>query len=319
MKWGWGALAMALIGLMGGLLDVAANRPMASWFRSETGRNLLITLGPEQAWRKVILSAHYDTKTELLDHRQRMFFVRNLPVGIVITIMLGVIGPFQAIAAQSGSPLGDILYWVGLLLSVPMLVLAWGLGGNLMLGFLRTPSQGAVDNGAACATLLSLAECYARNAEALQPTQLTLAIFDGEEINMQGSQAYVRAHNLSAAMEQTVALNLEVMAQNGEYVVWESDGISLKLWPNSKVVIQNISQAVEQETGTPPRRVGPINSDGGSFVRAGLPAATLGTHDRNWQDRGFHSQADNLDRVDLERIPEAVRILISFLKIYDHP
>jgi hypothetical protein len=317
LAWGWWTLPIALLGLLGGLLDVAADVPVASWFRSAPGKNLLVQLGPAQTQQEVILSAHYDTKTELLDHRQRMFFVRNLPVGIVLTILLGIIGPFQHAAALSGLPLAGPLSWIGLILSIPMLVLAWGLGGNLILGFLRPPSQGAVDNGAACAILLGLAEHYARNPAVLRQTRLTLALFGGEEINMQGSRAYLRDHPPVQGQRRPVALNLEVMAQNGEYVIWDSDGISLKLWPNSETIIEQIAEAVRRETGAAPSRVGPINSDGGSFLRAGLPAATLGTYDRNWRDRGFHSAADNIQRVVPERIPEAMRILIHFIEAYD--
>lgn len=316
LEWGWWTLPIALIGLLGGLLDVSANIPAASWFISSTGRNLLIPLGTSEAQQEIILSAHYDTKTELLDHRQRMLFVRNLPVGIGLTVLLGISGPLQQAASLAGSPLAGLLHWVGVLLSLPMLFLAYGLGANLLLGFLRQPSQGAVDNGAACAILLGLADHYSRRPEDLRRTRLTLTIFDGEEINMQGSSAYLRDRPVQKGCK-TVALNMEVMAQNGEYIIWESDGISLKLWQNSEEVIRQISDAVQMETGAAPLRVGPINSDGGSFLRAGLPAATLGTYDLAWRDRGFHSAADNLQRVVPERIPEAVRILTRFIDAYD--
>jgi hypothetical protein len=318
--WGWWTLPIALIGLLGGLVDVAADFPLASWYGATTGRNLLIAFEPPEPRRRLYLTAHYDTKTELLDHRQRMFFVRNLPVGIVLTILLGILGPFQAAAAADAPRLAVALYWAGVALSVPLLALAWGLGLNLSLGWLRrTPSQGAVDNGAACAILLRLAEHYQRHPQALRHTRLTLALFDGEEVNMQGSRAYLRSLQpaLSAENMPAAALNLEVMAQDGEYVVWEQDGISLKLWPNAPEVIQAVCAAVEAETGSPPYCAGPINSDGGSFIRAGIPSATLGTYDRKLRDRGFHQPSDNLERVVPERIPEGVRILRRFVESFE--
>ena len=317
-RWGWPALALAVLGLLGGLVDVTLGLPLVTWPGRQPGYNLLLEFGPAQPQQELVLSAHYDSKTELLDHRQRMFFVRGLPVGILLTILLGLLGPLDAYLLQSGSPWAALTYWSGVLLSLPLLVLAWGLGLNLSLGGLRArlggASLGAVDNGTACAVLLGLAQRLQAGELPLQRTRLTLALFGGEEVNMQGSQAYVRGRDwpLPAAV-----LNLEVLAQDGDYVLWEQDGLSLKLWPCSETVIQAASTAVQQVTGQAPRRVGPVNSDGGSFLRRGLPASTLGTYDTRLVDRGFHSPADNLGRVKLERLPEAEEILAALVRDFE--
>jgi len=217
------------------------------------------------------------------------------------------------------SPWASLTYPIALLFSLFLVILAWGLGLNLTLGSLRArlggASQGAVDNGSACAILLSLAERIQSGALRLDSTRVTLLFFDGEEVNMQGSQAYVRQRDWPLPAG---ALNLEVMAQNGEYVIWEQDGLSVKLWPCSAEINQAIARAVEAITGAPPRRVGPINSDGGSFLRVAIPASTLGTYDKTLADRGFHGPADNLGRVDLSRIPEAVEILTRFIQQSDN-
>jgi hypothetical protein len=311
---GWPALAIAVLGLLGGLVDVALNIPLVTWFGAKRGQNLLIEFHPPDTRQEIIFSAHYDTKTELLDHRQRMFLIRSLPFGIVLTLALGLLGPLDHYLLANNSPAAAWTYSLGVLLSLPLLILAWGLGLNLTLGRFRQPSQGAVDNGAACAILLGLAQCVQSGALPLTQTRLTLALFAGEEVNMQGSQAYVRDREWPLPAR---ALNLEVMAQDGDYVLWEQDGYSLKLWPCSSEVNQDITQAVEQVTGSAPRLVGPVNSDGGSFLRRDIPASTLGTYDRQQIDRGFHSARDNLGRVVMERLPEAVEILSRFIHIND--
>ena len=132
---------------------------------------------------------------------------------------------------------------------------------------------------------------------------------------MQGSQAYVRDREWPLPVR---ALNLEVMAQDGEYVLWEQDGYSLKLWPCSSEVNRDVAHAVQQVTGSAPRPVGPVNSDGGSFIRLGIPASTLGTYDRQQSDRGFHSAKDNLERVVMSRLPEGVEILSTLITDYDN-
>jgi hypothetical protein len=314
LRLGWPALVIALLGLLGGLVDVALNIPLVTWFGAKRGQNLLIEFHPPDARQEVIFSAHYDTKTELLDHRQRMFFIRGLPFGILLTLALGLLGPLDHYLLANNSPAAAWTYSLGVLLSLPLLFLAWGLGLNLTLGRFRQPSQGAVDNGAACAILLGLAQCVQSGTLPLTQTCLTLTLFAGEELNMQGSQAYVKAREWPLPAR---ALNLEVMAQDGDYVLWEQDGYSLKLWPCSSEVNQDISQAVQQVTGSAPRLVGPVNSDGGSFLRLGIPASTLGTYDRQQKDRGFHSARDNLGRVVMERLPEAVDILSRFILCND--
>jgi hypothetical protein len=314
LHWGWPAALLAFAGLLGGLVDVAFNFPLVTWPGATRGENLLLEFAPPQPRQEVLISAHSDTKTELLDHRQRMIFVLNLRTGILLTIALGIIGPLEKALLQAGSSWAAPLWWCGVLLSLPMLFLAWGLGLHLILGRLCAPSQGAVDNGAACAILLGLAESLQQGEILLQHTRLTLVIFGGEEVNMQGSQAYVRSRDWLLPAR---ALNLEIMAQDGDYVLWEQDGLSLKLWPCSLQVNQAAETAVLQATGQPARLAGPLNSDGGSFLRAGIPASTLGTYDTRLVDQGFHSTQDNLGRVVMERLPQGVEILKNFLKICD--
>jgi hypothetical protein len=78
-----------------------------------------------------------------------------------------------------------------------------------------------------------------------------------------------------------------------------------------------ISAAVASITGAPASPAGPLNSEGYSFIRANLPATTLGTYDRKLQSRGFHLPSDNLSRVQMARLPEGVEILAQFIRSVD--
>jgi hypothetical protein len=314
LRWGWAALIIALVGLAGGLLDVAFNLPVISWIGARRAENIFLKYDAPQPRQEVILSAHYDSKTELLDHRQRMFFLVNLRTGIVLTVLLGLMGAIQPWVSLRSPAWGTAFYLLSLGLSVIMLALAWGLGLNLSTGRLLKPSSGAVDNGAACAILLDLGARLARGELALDHTQVTLALFTGEEVNMQGSRAYLRQRKWSLP---AAAVNLEVMAQDGEYVLWEQDGSVFDLRPTDPHLNAVLKAAVHDITGLSTRMAGPVTSDGGSLIRAGLPTAVLGTYDQRWVDTGFHSPADNLQRVKLERLPEGVEILSLFLRQVD--
>jgi hypothetical protein len=324
LRWGWPALLIAGVGLLGGLLDVGLNFPLVTWLVRRKGENILIEFEPEHARQELVLCAHYDSKTELLDHRQRMFFLKNLHIGIVLTLLLGVLGPLDRFLLSQASAWAGITYATGILLSLPLLFLAWGLGLNLTTGRFLKPSQGAVDNGTACAILLSLADLLNREMRLagkaddfkspLQQTRVILALFTGEEVNMQGSRAYARGREWALP---AAALNLEVMAQDGEYVLWEKDGDVFRRTPTSAGLNELVASAVEKVTGRPPRPAGPVISDGGSFLAAGIPATTLGTYDTRLVDTGFHKATDNLERVALERLPEGVEILMRLIEKYD--
>jgi Zn-dependent M28 family amino/carboxypeptidase len=197
-------------------------------------------------------------------------------------------------------------------LSALLLFLAWGLGLNLTLGRFVRPSQGAVDNGAACAAMLGLAERLAREPGLLRRTRVTLALFAGEEVNMQGSRAYVRDR---AWPVPAAAVNLEILAQDGDYVFWEQDGSVFKLTPTAPEVNALVTAAVTQATGQAPCPAGPVNSDCGSFLAAGIPATTLGTRDRRLGFGGLHGPADNLGRIVMARLPEAVEILAGLVAL----
>ncbi len=307
-------LPIALAGLLGGLVDLWLRLPLVTWPGARRAENLLIEFDAPEPQQEVILSAHYDSKTEPLDHHQRMIFLRGLPLGMLLSVLLGLAGPLQAWLGTVSPGWAVVVYWGGVALSIPLLILAFGLGLNLTLGRLFPPSQGAVDNGAACAILLGLVAQLAGGEQALRRTRVTVALFTGEEVDRQGSMAYVASREWSLPAR---AINLEVMAQNGDYVLWEEDGSIFRRQPTDPALNGVLRGAVNRVSGSPPRAGGPILSDGAAFLAAGLPTAVLGTYDRDLGDTGFHSPQDCLERVDFARLPQGVQILAEALMELD--
>jgi hypothetical protein len=316
-RWGWITLVIAVLGLVGGTLDAALYIPLITWPGKRTGQNILVTFEPDSPLREVILTAHYDSKTELLDHHQRMFFLRKIPTGVILSLLLGLLGPLDYLLVSVGSPWAAYTYALGITFSFFLLFLAGGYGINLVVGRFLQPSQGSVDNGAACAILLKLAERINQGKIILpEHTRLTLALFGGEEVDRQGSRAYVNSRTFDIPCS---VLNLEVMAQDGEYVVWEQDGSVFKLMPTTWGTCCAVRDAVLEVSGSPACNGGPITSDGASFLKAGLPTSILGTYDRRLKDTGFHRPSDNLARVKYDRLDEGVRILEKFIHNCSNP
>jgi hypothetical protein len=312
----WATL-IALAALLGSALSFVLKIHLITWIGRKTGHNFVLRFPSPQAQTsaarcEVVISAHYDSKSEPLDHRQRMFFLKSLQVGIFVSLAIAAVAPVDRWLLTQGSTLAGLTYILGIGLSLSVIILASGFGLNLALSRLAPQSFGAVDNGTSCAVVLGLAERLAKGAPLPAGTQVTLALFAGEEVDRQGSRAYVRRRGWEIP---AYALNLEVLAQNGDYVYWELDGSVFRLRPTDIRLNHLLRKAVEDVTGAPPRAGGPVLSDGGAFIEAGIPTAVMGTYDRVLVDTGFHSPADNLERVVFERLPEAVQILYRFIEL----
>lgn len=303
------ALLVALVGLLGGSLDILIGRPVVTWIGRRRGENILIEFAPSHAEREVVLTAHYDSKTELLDHRQRAIFVEHTRLWAGLTLLVGLLAAVEGYSRLPES-IATLVHVATLATTSVMLLAAWGLGLHLSMGRVVRPSQGAVDNGAACAVLLKLAERIAREGLPCEGVRVTIALFTGEEANMQGSRAYVRSRPWP---HRTRVVNLELLGQDGPYVLWEQDGDAFHRVDTSPEVRAWVANTVEAMTGQRPRQERLINSDGFSFLRNGLAAATLGTLSTQWGIRGLHRPSDNLERVNLARLPEHEDLLWALL------
>jgi hypothetical protein len=308
---GWPALLIAILGLLVTQLE-AKGFPLLSRFGAGQSENIIIEFAPPQPKQELVLSAHYDSKTELMDHRLRAVFMKWLPIAAVLSLIMGLLGLLDAFL----SPSSDIAYFLGLGLSIPHLIIVTGLGANFTFGRLSQPqSQGAVDNGAACAIILDLARLLTNGMLTLQHTRLTIALFTGEEVAAQGSTAYVADREWPLP---TISLNLEFCGQNGSYIVWNKyGGGSVAHYPASAILNDQIVAAVTHFNQRIELLQGPVGTDSVPFVIKGIPATTLGMTDRELGIEGFHRPADNLGRVVMERLPETRDIVAHILVEYD--
>jgi hypothetical protein len=319
LRWGWAGLVLALLIVVVPLLEVRFLRPTVTALVQRPARNLVAHFSPEHPRQEVILCAHLDSKTELLDHYQRRVLVRLSVPAIVLVLISGIL-----ITVERLLPVGttrQVVYWLALLSTLPGIVYGLGMGANLVGGrFSRSPSSGAVDNGAAVAVLLELANRLQRGAFSLDATAITLLFTAGEETQMQGALAYVgdrQAQGPAGASTPTFAVNLEVLGQNGGYLLWERDGTAMISLLNDADLNSALARAVEAVTGEPPTWAPQLNSDAFAFLRTGIPAATLGSYDRDLGERGLHSALDCASRVDPARLVEAAGVLCHFLEGFD--
>jgi hypothetical protein len=275
-------------------------------------RNLVLTFPARAPRREVILCAHLDSKTELLDHERRGHLLRMGPAAMALGIAGAVV---LAVGSLLRSEIAAYLfYYMSLFLGIgPAICYALGMGANLAGGRLRRrQSSGAVDNGAAVAVLLDVARRLNKGKITLEHTLVTVLFTVGEEAQMQGALAYVGKREAWPLPTQVV--NLEIVGQDGGYLLWAEDGTAMVTLEADVEVNMALARAVEAETGKRPTFAERINSDAVAFLRRGIPAATMGSLDRELGEGELHGPLDRPERVKPGRLVETADIVVRFLR-----
>lgn len=311
----WLAMVPVLLVGLVMLFEASLGTPVVSGLIRRDAENIVVTITPEKPEQELILTAHYDSKTQPFDHQLRelifQLIIPSVIAGALLALLWWLLHRRGRQPARTFSlPLGGLLA----LLPLYWLLLALTFGG----GFMAKPSPGAVDNGTAVAVLMELSKELKETP--LEKTAVTIVLFAAEELNAQGSQAYLRDHPRGEAIP-AYNVNLELVAQEGDYVYWPEDGVFTNRYPTSAELNRILGEALSRVTG---EEIGPLEasfttiSDSGSFLAAGIPSTTLGN--AGSPELGcsfFHSYLDNMERVVPERIDEMVQILKEFTLLFD--
>jgi hypothetical protein len=311
----WLVLLVTLALLAIPLLETRFLQPIITALVRRRARNLVVSFPVPAPSREVILCAHLDSKTELLDHRRRAGLLALAPLAMVMAPAGAIL---LVVASLLRSEIAiNLVSFAGLFLGVwPAIGWSLAMGASLAGGRLRRrPSTGAVDNGAAVAALLDLAGRRQRGTLHLDHTSITLLFTAGEEAQMQGALAYVRDRHEWALPTQVV--NLEIVGQNGSYLLWSQDGTSMQPVDVDAALNAALARAIEAEAGERPTFHLAINSDAFAFLRQGIPAATLGSLDKELGETGLHGPQDQPGRIDSARLVQTVDIVARLLADFD--
>lgn len=291
---------LALVTLTGGLDRLLPGSTMI---------NLTAVVEPRGAARQeVLLIAHYDSKTEWLDHQQR-----GILTGAVC--FAGVAALASAAAARGARRRrrgawaraasrcrASLPYWTataGLGLAL--------LGAHLVSGkFLPQRSHGIVDDGAACALLVELARS-ARAAPAAS-TRLSFLWSAGEELGAQGSTAAARG----AARETAGSvLNLECLGAGPDLAYAGAEWTGVALGGPDLELRRALAAATP---GKLHRLLVPVVTDAGPWLRARARAITLlGTGPQGRPARGLHRPQDRRSAFDAAGFDLARHTVRAFL------
>ena len=254
--------------------------------------NILLRVEPRAAvHHEILLSAHYDTKTEPLDHVGRSALFGSVAIACITTLV--AIARRRRVRRFGGA-------------TAVLLVTA---AAQLALGrILPQRSHGIVDNGAACALLVDLAQSVA--AQPFEHTRLVCAWFAAEEWGAQGSSA------AAAALARAEAfVNLEAIGAGSEPVIaaFEMSGATPRRADRS------VADRLQHAAARPLRVLrAPLVTDAGPLLDAGIPGLTLLTIEPGaWTIRSLHGSGDRLPRFDASGAAAARALLLAFLTATD--
>jgi len=183
--------------------------------------------------------------------------------------------------------------------------------------FAARRSPGALDDGAACAVLVRLAERLV--ATPLQRTAVEIVLFSGEEIGVEGSWQYVRERFRLPPGQPTSAVNLEVIGAASTLALVRNEAFVLRRYAPDPDLVAALEAVHARLRGRPLART-PLGgaTDARSFLARGVSAATLVSH-RPGQlfFRGLHSARDDRARLDERALDDTLDYLFQVARALD--
>jgi hypothetical protein len=286
----WRALAVAVLLPVVLVAELDFRASLFGRLGAETAHHVVARIPARAAGEtRLLLTAHYDTKTDLLDHVERAPVdllapaVGMLAIAGALVAGLGIRGRLRHLARAAA--------WV-----VPV----WGLAAFAALSagaVMRPRSPGALDDGAACAVLVRLAERLA--AAPLHRTDVEVVLFAAEEVGTQGSWAWVRSRFAGGADVPTRAVNLDPIGASGDLAVLRRETFALGGHAADPGVVALLDRVHRNRRGRPLERTWYAGStDARSFLAHGIPAATLLSRvPRELFPRHLHSAGDTRARI----------------------
>ncbi|MBU3917131.1 Zn-dependent exopeptidase M28, partial [bacterium] len=284
------------------------------------GENIIVNFTVPEPARELIFAAHYDSKNDVWDHLERTKILKMLPYALLVAIISCIWVLFEKKFRIMGR---GVLKFVPIVLPGVFVVygcflFSW-LGGYVFLGEDRQ-SYGAIDDAASVVTLMGMARDINSGKTRLGDSNVTLLITGGEEVGYQGAYAYIKKRfgDKPANPKIPVSLvNLELVAQNGNMVYWKTVGSLTKFYQADPSLIKRLNTVWLEASGKPMDSGGTLTDDTMVFGAVGIPFVTVGHSGiPGLGFGGFHSPADNMDRVNPENLALMIKTLEKYIESY---
>jgi hypothetical protein len=171
--------------------------------------------------------------------------------------------------------------------------------------------QGALDDAAGVAVVLEVARLLgARSWQGRRPVRF--ALFTGEELGLQGSQAHLARCLDGDRSLPALVLNLEMPEAPAGFVIYSGEGLRPLLAP---LLLTHRELGLDAGVGESLD----LYSDHVPFLLAGIPAMGLRYHRDEDSDRRIHTAADRLDTLDPEALAACAQLVAATLWALSEP
>lgn len=269
---------------------------------SKRSANLLGEIKGKNPNGVIVLSAHYDTKSQLIPafYRAALFIL-----GFFTAALLGLALITVGILAATGRhyPGSHAGFYASLFPAICLFLLVFNFTGN------RSP--GALDNASGEAVILEAARILKR--EPLENFDVIIASFGCEEIGLCGSINYLLAHEEELKSKPTYMLNIDMpFSQKGKLYI----NTAFELPPKrTSEHLFELSRIAAAEMGVEIR---------GAYLPVGAAADHVPWTKHGIEATGFvgaagyiHSAGDNVGRINREALRKVGELVLSVARKLD--
>ncbi len=256
--------------------------------------NLIASLEPPAVKGRLVLMAHYDSKSQGLPLYLRTVLTSSVFFGLAGIAFLMLL--FHLTGARDWIV---YLWFPAILLSIPLFLMVVNFSGN--------DSPGALDNAASLAVMVELARCLRQ--EVANGIGVIFLMTGAEEEGLAGAVDFVKRDAQAYPVSQTYVLNMDGIGASSGLVLSSSHGI-----PRRKTGgrLEAVMKKVAKDAGLDLRVVyHPLlpGLDHVPVAAAGYRAVTLTSSDTSLSTFSIHTPYDRPENVDPEALRDAYRLI----------
>jgi hypothetical protein len=305
----------ALLGLLGAAaaaddMPGDGRRRLRSVLPARTATQLVAEIGPADAERTVVVSAHHDAAhTGLIFHpaipelADRAGFIETNDTSPPL-IAIGVAAP---LAAGLGSLVGSrALAGVGGVVSA-------GFGAAMANLGMSSVVPGANDNGTGVLALIALAEAL---VERPPENARVILLSTSEEATCEGMEAFARRHFADLPRESTFFLSVDTVGSPHLCVLRGEGMLRLKEYPRESLdLVDGLAEGLGIDL-FPNLRLRNA-TDGVIPLFAGYQCASMASCTRLKQPANYHWETDVPENVDFGSVADAIRLSEAVVRRLD--
>lgn len=268
--------------------------------KKHVSHNVVGKMASEKGRAAVIVSAHYDTKSQLMPISVRIpLFVISMLGTLLLSLVLLVAGVARLLSFRI--PASPLYFYSGVFVSIVTLSLLANVTGN--------KSDGSGDDASGIAAILALARAF--REEKPKNLDLLFLATSGEEVGLFGAMGFVKAHEKEMDRSRTFNINIDGIGAKRAFF---NSGYGIPVTRTSKKLNAYIQQ-ISAERGIKMR---------GAYLPTGAAADHMPFVEHGFEAASIHSvmpfvhtKKDSIERINQKNLENAIAVVYELIKKLD--